>query len=230
LTAERATDKPAKKGSGKTRAPVIGVTGGVGSGKSAFVGELARLGALTLDADNVANRLVNEDPVIREGLRKAFGENVFDGSGILKKKELAARVFSNPAELKILDGIVWPALVREIGRAVRRHRKGGGSVPLVVDMAVLFEAGCEGLFDAVVTVEAPVDKRVRWLSKSRGWDEADIRRRMAAQMDVAEKSAMADRTVRNTGDLRDLSHAAEELLADIHAQNPAAGAAGGIFQ
>jgi dephospho-CoA kinase len=230
MTAECATDKPAKNRRGKTRAPVIGVTGGVGSGKSAFAGELAKLGASTLDADIVANRLVNEDPVIRAGLRKAFGENVFDGSGILKKKELAARVFSDPAELKTLDGIVWPALVREIERAARDHRKSGEAVPLVVDMAVLYEAGCEGLFDAVVAVEAPMEKRIQWLMKSRGWDEAEIRRRMAAQMDVSEKSARADRTIRNTGDLGNLSREAEKFMTDIHARVAGDGAAGGIFQ
>jgi dephospho-CoA kinase len=88
-------------------------------------------------------------------------------------------------------------------------------VPLVVDMAVLFEAGCEGLFDSVVAVEAPLEMRVQWLSKSRDWDEAEIRRRMAAQMDVAEKSARADRVVLNSGSPRDLSLEAEKLLAGI---------------
>ena len=198
-------------------APVIGVTGGIGSGKTAFVRQLVGLGAVMLDADRIARRLVDEDPDIREGLKKAFGEDVFDASGILKRRELAARVFSDPAELKKLNGIVWPALVRDIGRAVREHRESGCSAPLVVDMAVLYEAGCERLFDAVVSVEAPLPKRFEWLARSRGWDEAEIRRRMASQMDVGEKSKRAYRTVHNDGNLNDLQVKARDVFRDIQA-------------
>jgi dephospho-CoA kinase len=201
----------------KNQPPVIGITGGVGCGKTAFVRELGRLGAVTLDADRIARRLVDLDPAIRGRLRDAFGEGVFDSSGNLQRKELASRVFSDPVQLKALNGIVWPALVLEIGRAVRGHRKGGGSIPLVVDMAVLYEAGCESLFDAVVAVEAPLEKRFQWLSGSRGWDEEEIRRRMASQMAVGEKSGKAFRIVRNSGDLRNLALEAEKLFNDIQA-------------
>ena len=89
------------------RSPVIGVTGGVGSGKTAFVRELGRLGAVMLDADRIARRLVNEDPDIREALRKAFGDDVFDASGILKRKELAARVFADPDHTSTRTGVAW---------------------------------------------------------------------------------------------------------------------------
>jgi dephospho-CoA kinase len=200
------------------RSPVIGVTGGVGSGKTSFVRELVRLGAVMLDADRIARRLVNDDPVIREGLRTAFGDDVFDASGILKRKELAARVFADPAQLKVLNGIVWPALVSEIGRAILEHRESGCSAPMVVDMAVLYEAGCEHLFDAVVAVVAPLEKRFEWLSGSRGWDESEIRRRMASQIDAGEKSRRAFRTVRNEGNLRDLHLEARDVFRDIQAR------------
>jgi len=205
------------KEDGKKRPPVIGITGGVGSGKTAFVRELVRLGAVMLDADRIARRLVNGDPDVREALRNAFGEDVFDASGILRRKELAARVFGDPARLNTLNAIVWPALVREIGLAVREHRDSGCAAPLVVDMAVLYEAGCERLFDAVVSVEAPLEKRFKWLSESRGWDEDEIRRRMASQMDVGEKSGRADRTVRNDGDLQALMLEARKVFRDVQA-------------
>jgi dephospho-CoA kinase len=197
------------------RSPVIGVTGGVGSGKTAFAGELGRLGARVLDADRIARRLVDEDPNVREGLRKAFGAGVFDAYGNLKRSELAERVFSNPDELRVLNGIVWPALIDVIETAIREHRESGTPAPLIVDMAVLFEAGCERLFDSVMAVEAPLDKRVQWLSTSRGWDDTKIRRRMSSQMDVREKSRKAGRTVRNDGTLDDLALKAQTVYREI---------------
>ena len=195
--------------------PVIGVTGGVGSGKTVFARELERLGAKVLDADRIARRLADEDLLVREGLRKAFGAGVFDPLGNLKRSELAELVFSNPAQLRVLDGIVWPALNYVIETAIREQRESGDPAPLVVDMAVLYEAGCEGLFDAVVAVEAPLEKRVKWLSVSRGWDETKIRRRMSSQMDIREKSQKADWTVQNDGTLQDLALKAHSVYREI---------------
>jgi dephospho-CoA kinase len=197
------------------RSPVIGVTGGVGSGKTAFARELERLGAKVLDADRIARRLVDEDQPVREGLRKAFGAGVFDASGNLKRSELAERVFSDPAQLQLLNGVIWPAMIRVIETAIREHRESDDPAPLVVDMAVLYEAGCERLFDAVVAVEAPLEKRVQRLSVSRGWDETNIRRRMSSQMDVREKSQKADWTVQNDGTLHDLALKAHTAYREI---------------
>ena len=195
--------------------PVIGVTGGVGSGKTVFARELERLGAKVLDADRIARRLADEDLLVREGLRKAFGAGVFDPLGNLKRSELAELVFSNPAKLRVLDGIIWPALIDDIETAIRKQRESGDPAPLVVDMAVLYEADCEKLFDAVVAVEAPLEKRVQWLSVSRGWDENKIRRRMSSQMDIREKSQKADWTVQNDGTLQDLALKAHSVYREI---------------
>jgi dephospho-CoA kinase len=195
--------------------PVIGVTGGVGSGNSAFVKALESLGAKALDADRIARRLVDEDPLVRERLGKSFGAEIFDTSGNLRRSELSDRVFSDSARLQELNGIIWPPLIHEIEGAIREHRLSGNPAPLIVDMAVLFEAGCERLFDAVVAVEAPIEKRIQWLSVSRGWDRTKIERRMSSQMDVREKSRRAGWTVLNDGTLDDLAFKARSVYRAI---------------
>jgi dephospho-CoA kinase len=158
---------------------------------------------------------VDEDPQVRERLRKAFGAGAFDTSGNLKRSELAERVFSNPAQLDLLNGIVWPVLIHNIDIAIREHRESGYPAPLIVDIAVLYESGCERLFDAVVAVEAPLEKRVQRLSASRGWDESEIRRRMSSQMDVREKSQKADWTVQNGGTPEALALQAQSVYREI---------------
>jgi dephospho-CoA kinase len=194
------------------RPRVIGVTGGIGCGKTAFVSAMGRLGAKVIDADALAKRLVDLDFGVRAALISAFGNGAFDAEGRLKRKELADLVFSDAFKLKTLNEIVWPPLVNVIRAEIRQFENGESRAPVVVDMAVLFESGCEALFDAVIAVEAPLEKRIQWLSRSRGWDEKKIRMRMDAQMDVREKSNRADRVVTNDGDLRSLARKAEEAL------------------
>jgi dephospho-CoA kinase len=194
------------------RPRVIGVTGGIGCGKTAFVSALGRLGARTVDADALAKRLVDCDPCVRAALVSAFGNGAFDAHGRLKRKELADLVFSDASKLKTLNGIVWPPLIEAIRAEILKFENGETRAPIAVDMAVLFESGCESLFDVVIAVEAPLEKRIQWLSRSRGWDEKEIRMRMNAQMDVHEKSNQADWIVENGGDLRSLARKAEEAF------------------
>jgi dephospho-CoA kinase len=191
---------------------VIGVTGGIGSGKTVFVRAMGPLGAKVINADDLARRLVNSNSRIRKALKMAFGDGVFDAEGHLKRSELANQVFSDSSKLKMLNAIVWPPLIKAVQAEIRRYRNSDKEHPIVVDMAVLYEAGCEYLFDAVIAVEALPEKRIQWLSKSRGWDETEIRQRMAAQMDVREKSERADWVVENDGDLQSLSRKAQEML------------------
>ena len=207
-------------------ASVFGVTGGIGSGKTVFARALGRLGARVIDADETAKRLVDSDPDIRNALKKTFGGGIFDGNGRVDRRKLAEQAFSDSAKLNALNGIVWPALISEIQKTIKDHQSMESSVPIVVDMAVLYEAGCESMFDSVVAVEAPLEERVRRISRSRAWSAEEIRRRMAAQMDVEEKSGRADWIVKNNGDLESLDLRAREVFDTfLHRANKRKGTA-----
>ncbi len=180
-------------------AAVIGVTGGVGSGKTTFVRELVRLGAKAVDADILSRDLVNQDETIRLDLKAEFGGDLFGTDGRLKRRELAVRVFSDPLKVQALNLIIWPALLHRVGIALSGLRQKYPDLPAVLDMAVLFESGADSLVDRTVLVVAPKNQRIRRLALERGWSSLEAEIRMRSQMTDAEKRKRADVVVRNTG-------------------------------
>lgn len=202
------------------RAWIAGVTGGIGSGKTAFSRKLAGRAGHVVDADRIAARLTDSDRAVRKKLAGAFGERIFKASGRLDRGLVASIVFDSPAALRALNRIVWPALVRAIRAEIRRLKKESPGRPLVLDMAVLFETRCDRLCDTVVTVTAPMKARVRRLRESRGWDEAHIRLRMAAQMSDEDRAERSDFIVDNDGTLAELGGQALDLRRRLNAAFP----------
>jgi dephospho-CoA kinase len=179
------------------RAWVAGVTGGIGSGKTALCRRLAGLGVRVVDADETAREITDSDPAVRSALEREFGPGLYGPDGRLRRGELAGRAFGLPGRVEALNRIVWPRLREALRARIRGLMDADPETPVALDMAVLYEAGCEDLVDWVVAVEAPEDQRVRRVREARGWDEATVRRRMAAQWDPAEKSRRADFVLRN---------------------------------
>jgi dephospho-CoA kinase len=189
---------------------ILGVTGGVGCGKSVFCAAFSKWGVEVVDADRIAQEIIHENSSVRRSLKRAFGTEIFDGSGRLKREELARIVFHHRPSLERLNRIVWPALLSRLKSIIKKSR----AVPetsLVVDMAVLFESEAAYLFDKVIVVSASPEKRSQWLRKSRGWSEKQISDRMASQMDLQEKIERADFVVENDGSPESLEHKAEEV-------------------
>ena len=195
---------------------VVGVTGGVGSGKSLFSSTLGRLGAYVIDADDIGRRIADENEDVRKAIRDAFGEDVFDSEGKLKRRELGRIVFGDSAKLQILNRIIWPVLIEEVKAriaAVKSDKEEDACI--VVDMAVLFEAGLESLFDMVVAIVSPLEKRIRWLAESRGWSRQETLDRVQSQMDLKEKIKKADVVIENDGNPYDLMGEAEAFFLKI---------------
>jgi dephospho-CoA kinase len=192
------------------RSPVIGVTGGIGAGKTSFARELERLGCRVIDADAVARILLDSRPDLRSEIAKAFGPSVVDASGNLIRSALGRIVFSDDESLHRLNGIVWPPLIRALADEIGRARIADPAAVIVVDMAVLFEAGCEHLFDAVIDVQAPMEARIRRVMAARGWDRETVLDRMAGQMAPDERARRSDWTIRNDGSQEDLRREAVE--------------------
>ncbi|MGY1752758.1 dephospho-CoA kinase [Blastococcus sp. SYSU D01042] len=185
----------------------IGLTGGIGSGKSTVAGLLADRGAVVIDADRIAREVVEPGTPGLAAVVDAFGEGVLSADGSLDRPALAAVVFSDPAARARLDGIVHP-LVRD--RAVQLAAGAPEDAVLVNDVPLLVETGQAGSYDLVVVVEAELATRLTRLV-DRGVPEADARARIAAQATDEQRRAVADVVLDNSGPLEQLAEQVARL-------------------
>ena len=173
----------------------IGLTGGIGSGKSTVSALLAERGAVIVDADRIAREVVEPGTPGLAAVVKAFGDGVLAADGSLDRPALAAIVFADPEARRRLDAIVHP-LVR--GRAVELAAAAPPDAVLVNDVPLLVETGQAGSYDLVLVVEADIETRVARLVQ-RGLTAQDARARMAAQATDEQRRAVADVVLDNSG-------------------------------
>lgn len=191
-------------------AVVIGVTGSMGSGKSTFAGFLAGDTGEHLDADAIANRMLEPGEPGFEPVVEAFGEELLDEEGTIDHAVLADRVFEADERLETLEGIVHPLVSDRIARRLEES-----DVPFfVLDVPLLYESGADALCDWVVVVTAPPETVVRRL-RDQGIPEEEVERRRARQMDETSKVERADQVVENTGGLDELRQRARQLRVRI---------------
>ena len=189
---------------------IVGITGGMGSGKSSFARKLEELGAKRIDADRVGHRVIERPEILRD-LLAAFGEDLINPAGELNRRELGRRAFADEASCTRLNQIVHPLLEKELKNQIDRARNPGSENVVVVDAALIFEWGDLQRFDVIVVVDAKEEVRIERLIRGGMISEAEVRRRMACQMPVEEKAARADWVVDNNGSLQDLRREAEHL-------------------
>jgi len=194
----------------------VGLTGGIGTGKSTVSAHLRRLGATVIDADE-ATRAVQARG--SDGLRQlvdAFGPGILGPGGELDRPALAAIAFADPAARRRLEAIVHP-LVRRWMAEQALEAADRGEAMVVMDIPLLFESRGTAGFDAVVLVYAPEELQVRRLVDLRGMSEEQARARIAAQMPIEEKRRLATHVVDNTGSLDDLHRQVERLWTELTA-------------
>ncbi len=179
----------------------IGLTGGIGSGKSTVAGLLAARGAVVVDADRIAREVVAPGTPGLAAVVDAFGESVLAADGSLDRPALAAVVFADPAARARLDAIVHP-LVRE--RSVELISVAAPDAVLVNDVPLLVETGQAGTYDLVLVVEADLETRLSRLVE-RGTPREDARARIAAQATDEQRRAAADVVLDNSGSLEQLA-------------------------
>jgi dephospho-CoA kinase len=189
----------------------VGLTGGIGSGKSEVARLLAAHGAVVIDADQLAREVVEPGTPGLAQVVAAFGPDVLGPDGRLDRKALAARVFSDGAALARLNAIVHP-LVAE--RGAELVAEAPVEAVVVHDVPLLVENGLEDAYDLVVVVDAPEEARLARLA-ARGLTDKDARARMAAQAPREERLAAADYLVVNDGDLVDLRVRVDELWRNL---------------
>ncbi|MEJ2627186.1 MAG: dephospho-CoA kinase [bacterium] len=191
---------------------VIGVTGGIGSGKSLFCHEFEKLGAYVIDADKVAKELIDHRKDLHDKLKNTFGEQVFDNNGNLKRRELGRLVFADKIYLQKLNAIMQKPLFQEINQSINKIRVKNNKKIIIIDMAIIFESGAESLFDYIVTIAAPLPLRIKWLQQDRGWTEKEINDRINAQMQVEQKIKKSDFVIQNKASVKNLRSKALRLF------------------
>ena len=168
----------------------VGITGGMGSGKSSVCRMFALLGVPVYDCDAEAKRLMENDAATVSAIKGAFGESTYR-QGHLDRSTLAQRVFGDSAALARLNGIVHPAVARDFEQWTKRIDE--EKVPYVlIESAILFESGLEKGLDAVVAVVSPMELRIARSMARDGSDRSMVRARIAAQMDDRERNMKAD--------------------------------------
>jgi len=186
----------------------IGLTGGIGSGKSTVARRFAELGALVIDADALAREVVEPGTDGLAAVVAEFGEQVLDGDGRLDRPALAQLVFGDEAARGRLNAIVHP---RVRARAAELIEAAPPGTVVVQDVPLLVETGQADTYDLVVVVEAPQELRVQRLARDRGMAADEVRARMAAQATDEQRRAVADVVLVNDGTTDELRAKVDQL-------------------
>ena len=189
----------------------VGLTGGIGSGKSTVCRMFEELGVRCYDCDSRAKWLMQNDEELRAELVELFGAEVYGADGELDRARLAAEVFGNSERLAALNGAVHPAVGRDWERWCA-EREGEGVAYTIMESAILFDCGFDSKVDRTVTVSAPEALRIERAAARDNAPTEVIRRRIEAQMSDTEREARADYTITNT-DLDTVQKQVEELHA-----------------
>lgn len=184
-------------------ASLIGLTGGIGCGKTEVANILSRNGFYVIDADKIGKKIVEDNPSVLHELVHAFGPGIIDESGALKRKELGHIVFADEIKKLKLNQITHPHLISEIGFAIVSAQRDGWK-RIVVDAVLIYEAGMESMFDKIIVVYADLPVRIARIRARDRFKESDIINRIRSQMDLEEKKRRADAVIVNNGTLEDL--------------------------
>lgn len=201
----------AKKDARHSR-PVIGLAGGIGSGKSTVAGMLRELGCVVADSDALAQEAL-EDPDVRDALVTWWGSPVLDARGRVDRAAVARIVFVRPQERSRLESLVHPWI--EVRRRALFAEAPGDAAALVIDAPLLFESGLDRECDAVIFVETDRPTRIQRLVASRGWYEEEVEKREDSQLPLDEKRTRSDYVVVNNGGLPALAEQIRRTLNDI---------------
>jgi dephospho-CoA kinase len=182
----------------------IGLTGGIGCGKSAAAAILAELGAVLIDADKVGHEVYEPEKPCWDALVDAFGPEIVAPDRTIDRKKLGARVFSDPSALKRLNAIVQPRIADEINERIRYLRSRGIEAPIVVEAAVLIEAGWQWLVDEIWVITSSRERAVDRVVATRGLWREEVERRIGNQISETERTRDADCVIRNDGSLAEL--------------------------
>lgn len=201
--------------------PVAGLTGGIGSGKSRVAATLRALGAVVIDADAVGHEVL-EQPEVRRQVVERFGPDVVHSvDGSIDRRALGSVVFADTSSLRDLEAILHPVMRRRFEEIIAREIINGTALLVVLDAAILLEAGWDSLCDLILFVDASRPVRLDRVARSRGWTAGVLRAREAAQWSCEQKRAHAHVRFRNESTLEDLDRSVEGLFGILTGRSSA---------
>ena len=192
---------------------IVGLTGGVASGKSTVADELMRRGARVIDADTIVHYLSNYDPTILAAIRAAFGAEVFTPHGALNRSKLGKVVFADATRRRNLEQILHPPVMATIKANIMAARQ--ANQHLVVVVPLLYEGGHQGLFDEVWVVTVRPEVQIERLQARSGLSRKGAAEMIGAQMRLSDKELRADRILDNNGSLPELHRAVAGLWEEL---------------
>ena len=198
-----------------TRKPIIGLCGGVGSGKSKVASLFARAGCAVINSDEL-NRAQLATPEVISELVSWWGERILDATGQLDRKQIAAVIFKNTEQRKRLEAYLHPRIARESERLVGEFQADPAARAIVFDSPLLIEAGLDTKCDAIIFVDTDEETRLSRVMQNRGWSEDQWQRREKSQFALDKKRARADHVVaNNSSDLDELRSSVDDILQSI---------------
>jgi dephospho-CoA kinase len=179
--------------------PIIGLTGGIGAGKSLIAQMLAEAGCMVISSDEII-RLAYKDSMIKQTLRKWWGGMIFSPDGCVDRSAVARKVFSRPEDRKKLEQLLHPYANQVRERMMQQAAEDPNIVAFVWDTPLLIETGLNRLCDKVVYVEAPIEARLARVKEARGWSEQELAERENLQLPLDKKKEISDYCISNTAD------------------------------
>ena len=189
---------------------VIGLTGSIGTGKSEAARQLEALGASIISADQVGHEAYTPNTEAWEHVVSAFGNGILQGDGEIDRRKLGTIVFSDPVQLEKLNQIMHPRMAQMVSDKIEVFRDQGVGV-VVVEAALLFEAGWDSLVEEVWTTDSPEHTVIERLKVRSGMSEEEARKRISSQMCRTERLERSDYVIENSGDIVALGRAIKEL-------------------
>ena len=199
---------------------LVGLTGGIGSGKTTVARRLEARGAVVFDADLLARDAIAPGTPGHERVLERFGPNVLAPGGDIDRDALAAVVFADPAARRDLEAIVHPEIRRLFAEGAEAYE--GSDAVVVFSAPLLVETGMHTAFEVLVVVSAPTEAQVDRLLRGRGMSESAIRQRIDAQLPLEEKAAVADVLIDNEGTLEELEGQIDRVWTELRSRAAAA--------
>ncbi len=197
--------------------PIIGIAGGIGSGKSFVARLFGEMGCCVIHADDQV-RQAYDDPEIRQVLTQWWGPGFLNADGSINRPEIARRIFSDPGEREKLEHLLHPWIAKKRDQIMRESSGNPAILAFVWDTPLLFENGLDQDCDAVVFVDAPRETRILRVTQSRGWAAEEIIRREKLQNPLDKKRSMSHYVVVNTADAAASRSQVREILSRILAK------------
>jgi dephospho-CoA kinase len=199
----------------RTKILRIGITGGIGSGKSLVCSIFSELGFSVLSADDIAKDLMLSDSSLRRKLKSLLGPQTYASDGALNRAYVASRIFTDGSLQRSVNKLVHPKVEAYLERQFREFQRRGKKCA-IVEAALIYEAGYDATLDGVIVVDAPVAERIDRISKRDRSSAGEVRKRMKSQWPVREKLKRADYVIRNTGSRLELRKSVQFLAAVLH--------------